>query len=490
VSPVNELVAGRYRVIRPLAAGGLSRVWLAQDTRGGRRVAIKRCAVPGGLTADEQDVLRAWTLREARAFARVRHRAVVRVLDVVPDGDSPWLVMEYVPSRSLRELVDASGPLSPARAAEVGLAVLAGLAAAGRAGVLHLDVKPGNVLIADDGRALLSDFAPAVTERGVGALHRAGIILGSPNYVAPERLFDGVSTARSDLWSLGATLYYAVEGRPPFGRPSTEDTLRALDAGRPDPLRLAGPLAEVLDGLLRRDPAARMTARQVARRLRAVSGRSRLSLAYPARGLVPQPLTGQRRRVAVVAAGLTAAVALAGAAVSADRGGPDEARSGGQPVALGTPAVAARPQYVLPSGYRWWNDDPGGFRVAVPEQWRAGRDRRGALVVTGTDGVTRLRIGAWTGRPADTVTALLAAERATTLPEYQRIRIEPLQPAPDALWEFYYRPAAAQMRGQDRVVTEGGRAYRIEWRAPREDWADRLPVLSVVVDSFRPLPGA
>jgi hypothetical protein len=490
VSPVNELVARRYRVIRPLAAGGLSRVWLAQDTRDGRRVAIKRCAVPGGLTPEEQDVVRAWTLREARAFARVRHPAVVRVLDVVPDpGDSPWLVMEYVPSRSLRELVDASGPLSPARAAEVGLAVLAGLAAAGRAGVLHLDVKPGNVLIADDGRALLSDFAPAVTEQGVGALHRAGIILGSPNYVAPERLFDGVSTARSDLWSLGATLYYAVEGRPPFGRSSTEDTLRALDAGRPDPVRLAGPLAEVLDGLLRRDPAARLTARQVARRLRAVSGRSRMSLGYPPRRLVPRSLSGPRRRVAVVAAGLTAAATLAGAAVTADRGGRDDARPGGQPVALGTPAVAARPPYVLPSGYRWWNDDPGGFRVAVPEQWRAGRDKRGALVVTGIDGVTRLRISTWTGR-ADTVTALIAAERATSLPGYQRIKIEPLPQAPDALWEYTYRPAGATMRGQDRVLTEGGRTYRIEWRAPRADWADRLPVLGVVLDSFRPLPGA
>ncbi len=160
---VGQLVAGRYRVVHPLAAGGMSKVWLARDEMTGDPVAIKRCELPTGLTPDEQDLFRVWTVREARAFAIVGHPNVIRTLDVLPDDDAPWIVMEYVPSRSLQQVIDESGALPPARVAGIGLAVLEGLLAIRRAGLLHLDVKPSNVLIADDGRVVLSDFGPAVT---------------------------------------------------------------------------------------------------------------------------------------------------------------------------------------------------------------------------------------------------------------------------------------------------------------------------------------
>src|SRR5882724_2869454 len=124
---VGDLVAGRYRIVRPLAAGGLGQVWLGVDETLGGAVALKKCALPRGLDAREQELLRSWTLREARAFARVSHPNVVRILDVLPDADEPWIVMEYVPSRTLLEIIEASGPLPPARVAGVGLALLAGL---------------------------------------------------------------------------------------------------------------------------------------------------------------------------------------------------------------------------------------------------------------------------------------------------------------------------------------------------------------------------
>ncbi|MEU4691435.1 serine/threonine-protein kinase [Actinoplanes sp. NPDC023714] len=272
--PVGEVVAGRYRIVRPLANGGMSHVWLASDDRAGvaRQVALKQCTIPDGLAPAQRDVVRQWAFPEARAAARVRHPNVIHTLEVCPDAAGPWIVMEYVPSRSLQEIVESEGALPAARVAEIGLALLAALTAAHDAGVLHLDVKPGNVLIGDDGRVVLTDFGPAVTAAGITALTDAGVVLGSPKYIAPERLFEHSSTVASDLWSLGATLYHAVEGRPPFIRPSTTGVLRALADTEPEPPRQAGLLTPVLTGLLRRDPATRLTPADLEAKLRRAAG--------------------------------------------------------------------------------------------------------------------------------------------------------------------------------------------------------------------------
>ena len=251
-----ELIGGRYRIARPLGSGGLGRVWLAADLRLHLLVAIKKCVMPDGLTRAEQALVRTWMVREARAAARVRHPNVVRILDVLPGDDHPWTVMEYVPSRSLLQVINESGPLPAQEVARIGLALVHALQAAGRAGVRHLDVKPSNVLIADDGRVVLTDFGPAVTDDGIRSLSTAGIVLGSPNYVAPERLVDRVASERADLWSLGATLYHAVEGRPPYRRDTTAAILRAIADGPPDRPHRAGLLTPVLEGLLQRDPAS------------------------------------------------------------------------------------------------------------------------------------------------------------------------------------------------------------------------------------------
>ncbi|NHO84032.1 serine/threonine-protein kinase [Micromonospora sp. CMU55-4] len=261
------VIAGRYRLLDLVGRGGMGQVWRARDEELHREVAVKQVVPPNWLAENERDELRARTLREARTSARLNHPNVVRVYDVVRVEGDPWLVMEYVPSRSLQEIIDTDGPLPPGRAAEIGLAVLAGLRAAHDAGVLHRDVKPANVLLARDGRVLLTDFGLAVFQGGDGAMTRPGLVLGSPQYVAPERAAEGVSSVEADMWSLGATLHAAVEGRSPYARSTAMATLAALATRPPDPAPHAGPLTPVLAGLLRRDPRARLGHHETARLL-------------------------------------------------------------------------------------------------------------------------------------------------------------------------------------------------------------------------------
>ncbi|MFI7220306.1 serine/threonine-protein kinase [Micromonospora maritima] len=265
------VIAGRYRLLELVGRGGMGQVWRARDDELHREVAVKQVVPPNWLAEHERDELRARTLREARTAARLSHPNVVRVYDVVRVQGDPWLIMEYVPSRSLQEIIESDGPLPPRRAAGIGLAVLAGLRAAHDAGVLHRDVKPANVLLARDGRVLLTDFGLAVFEGGDGAMTRPGLVLGSPQYVAPERAAEGASSVEADLWSLGATLHAAVEGRSPYARSTAMATLAALASQPPDPAPHAGPLMPVLVGLLRRDPRNRLGHDETARLLTAAT---------------------------------------------------------------------------------------------------------------------------------------------------------------------------------------------------------------------------
>ncbi|GIF73036.1 serine/threonine protein kinase [Asanoa siamensis] len=237
------LIADRYRLVEPLGQGGMGRVWLARDETLRRDVALKEIVPPAGLTDDERREMRERSMREARAIARLNQVNVVRVFDVLHTGDDPWIVMELVHSRSLHAVLAAEGPLAPARVAEIGLSVLAALRAAHRAGVLHRDVKPANVLLADDGRIVLTDFGLA-TVPGDPTVTRTGMVLGSPAYLAPERAMDGHTGPAADLWSLGATLYAAVEGRSPYARSTSIATpgrpIEVLDTVSPDTGPVAG----------------------------------------------------------------------------------------------------------------------------------------------------------------------------------------------------------------------------------------------------------
>jgi hypothetical protein len=260
-------IADRYRLVTMLGRGGMGAVWKARDELLDRDVAVKEVLLPPELTAGEREVLRQRTLREARTAARLSHPAVVTVFDVVEQDGRPWIVMEFVPSRSLGEVINEDGPLSPERTAEIGLQVLAALRAAHRAGILHRDVKPSNVLLGPDGRVVLTDFGIATLE-GDASITKSGILLGAPAYIAPERARGRPAGPESDLWSLGATLYTAVEGRAPHDKGAPMPTLTAVVTEEPEPARRAGPLLPVLTGLLRKDPAERLGTAEAERLLR------------------------------------------------------------------------------------------------------------------------------------------------------------------------------------------------------------------------------
>lgn len=250
----------------------MGRVWKARDEVLHRDVAIKELVPPPSLTPEERREMRERSLREARAIARLNNINVVRIFDVLRTDGDPWIVMEYVPSKSLQDTLAEDGPVSSAKAIEIGLGVLGALKAAHKAGVMHRDVKPGNVLLGDDGRVVLTDFGLA-TIPGDPNVTRTGMVLGSPAYIAPERARDGTAGPEADLWSLGATLYAAVEGKSPYARPSAIATLAALATEPLPPPKNAGPLKPVLQGLLRKDPAERITAEVAERLLRKAGGK-------------------------------------------------------------------------------------------------------------------------------------------------------------------------------------------------------------------------
>ncbi|MEU7336218.1 serine/threonine-protein kinase [Streptomyces sp. NPDC007074] len=268
-SAPTRVIAGRYSLLSRLGAGGMGTVWRAQDEVLHREVAIKEVRPPVGLS--EAAVERMYTRleREAWAAARVSHPNVVTVYDVAMEEGRPWIVMELVRGQSLADLLDAEGTLTAQRAASIGGEVLAALRAAHEAGVLHRDVKPANVLMAKDGRVILTDFGIAVVE-GNTALTMTGEVVGSPEFLAPERALGKNPGLASDLWSLGVLLYAAVEGISPFRQNTPLSTLRAIVDTELPPTRRAGALAPVIEGLLRKDPDERLGAEQAAQDLRVV----------------------------------------------------------------------------------------------------------------------------------------------------------------------------------------------------------------------------
>lgn len=333
-----RLLAGRYRLVDTIGNGGMGRVWRAHDEVLHRAVAVKE--LTAALYASEPDRARlfARTDAEARAAARINHSAVVTVHDVLDHDQRPWIVMELVEGESLADAVRDRGRVEPREAARIGLWVLRALKAAHSAGVLHRDVKPGNVLLGADGRVLLTDFGIAQLE-GDTTLTRTGEIVGSVDYIAPERVRGEDPGPGSDLWALGATLYTAVEGKSPFRRTTPLTTMQAVvDEDPPDPSG-AGPLAPVISALLRKDPAERPDAAEAER-----------LLAEAAAGRTPDP---EASYAATRHLPQDADATPSGAhARSGNRpGGPDPSRSGhhthpshGAPPAQGTaPGTAQHP---------------------------------------------------------------------------------------------------------------------------------------------------
>ena len=322
-----RVIAGRYNLVESIGRGAMGVVWRARDSLLDRDVAIKEVLLNAAIGDEERENAYKRTMREARTAARLSHRGVVTIYDVAEEDGRPWIIMELVPSRSLDQVLESDGPLPPRRACRIGQQLLAALAAAHAAGVLHRDVKPSNVLIADDPdgeRAVLTDFGIAQFA-GDPRLTQTGMVMGSPGFTAPERIRGGTATPASDLWSLGATLFAAVEGHGPYEeRGGAITTMTAIINEDAPPATSAGSLGPLIAALLHRNPRLRPPAAAAARMFAGV-----LPLLPPA----PPPL---RRTPTLVAApvsgqpgaGATSQDAMPDAAPASADGSGDEPAAG------------------------------------------------------------------------------------------------------------------------------------------------------------------
>ncbi|KQW17634.1 serine/threonine-protein kinase [Streptomyces sp. Root369] len=355
-----RLLAGRYRLGGVLGRGGMGTVWRAEDETLGRTVAVKELRFPSSIDEDEKRRLITRTLREAKAIARIRNTSAVTVYDVVDEDDRPWIVMELVEGKSLAEVIREDGLLEPKRAAEVGLAVLDVLRSAHREGILHRDVKPSNVLISEDGRVVLTDFGIAQVE-GDPSITSTGMLVGAPSYISPERARGHKPGPAADLWSLGGLLYAAVEGAPPYDKGSAIATLTAVMTEPLEEPKNAGPLKDVIYGLLTKDPAQRIDDGRARAMLTAVIHAPEPKPAEPepaadATRVVPLPAQPQERaggeglRGALRSVRKAAGAAATSAAATRTKSGSGTAGSGGGTVpakaseaAPAAPAASASP---------------------------------------------------------------------------------------------------------------------------------------------------
>ena len=340
MSAPDDLIAGRYRLQELVGSGGMGAVWRAWDERLHRTVALKQLPLAPGLSPAEADLANQRAMREARITARLSHPYAVSVYDVVEHEGRPCIVMQFLPSVTLASVLQDVGTLKPVEAIQVGSQVAAALAVAHQAGITHRDVKPGNILVAEDSTALISDFGISHA-LGDATLTSTGLIHGTPAFIAPEVARGGEATFASDVFSLGSTLYAALEGEPPFGRdPNTIALLHKVASGEFPPPQRAGPLTFLLGQMLSPDPAGRPSMKDVATRLERLAAGGDDPEAPP----VPPPPADRRRRsgarvLATIAALVAAAVLATVLWWQYGRPGPVVAQNGESASAMPTPSA-------------------------------------------------------------------------------------------------------------------------------------------------------
>ncbi|MFE1797018.1 protein kinase [Streptomyces sp. NPDC059517] len=526
MSDEGRLVAGRYRLIERIGRGGMGTVWRAEDETLSREIALKRLHAQHHLTDDELATVHERTRREARSAARIAHPNVVVVHDVVDDDGLPCIVMEYVPGTDLGSVLKDGGAVPPAEAARVGLGMVAALRAAHAAGVLHRDVKPGNVLLDAAGRVVLTDFGIAMTT-GTSTLTKTGELVGSVDYIAPERMKGEKPGPATDLWALGATLFQSVEGRPPFRKDTAVETAYAIAVDPLAPMRRAGALEPLIARLLAKDPRERPSADETERALRAVvSGAVPVGpeprsapvdaaaeavtgpVAGPATGQVTGQVTGRatsvgdtlpaagrgnRRRTVVRSA---VAVALAAAAVagglyvmSADHG--DGTRDSAVSPSPGESPTGSRPPAV-PEGLHLVEEKELGASFPVPDGWRRDDANATAEQVTYTDESALVGLTINTVNPAgdnpETHFENIEANTKLNYDTYRKLRMlrTTFRGRPAAVWEFTFEGRVRAFRAIDfGFGEEGGTEYDIYLSAPEARWDTHRPVFDKVKAGFR-----
>jgi eukaryotic-like serine/threonine-protein kinase len=540
----DRTLAGRYLLGERLGRGGMGTVWRARDLTLDREVAVKELSV-GHLAEEDLQVVRSRMKQEARAAARIRHPGVITVHDVLEQDGKPWIVMELVSGRSLAERIEQDGPLSPAEAAGIGAQVLAALRQGHRAGVIHRDVKPANVLLEHGtGRVVLTDFGIATFE-GDSALTRPGDVIGSPDYLAPEQVQSTRPGPASDLWGLGATLYTAVEGQSPFRRDSPLSTLAAVvSEPLPEPAH-AGALTPLLRALLAKQPEDRPDAAE------AIAVLERLATGdapAPAHGAAPgdaeQPTEAgtrptrptqrfapsdqpteqraeqpteqrtaatppppaehrghrrrQRSRAWPVACGLAAVLAVCGIAFEVGhRGTGHAAADGGASGAASAhrTATSAPSAPAPPPGYTL-RRDPAGFSFPLPttgRPWVRSADGLSAIRYTPDGEDHLLTFGVTPGQGITPVqhAEQMAKEVVATSRTYRLVSLDTdtIKGWPGARWEFTFSQtidgALQQRHAIEQFYKDGtGTEYAVYLACPESDWSTGYSWFLQVVQGF------
>ncbi|AOR32801.1 serine/threonine protein phosphatase [Streptomyces fodineus] len=498
VSDLGRLVAGRYLLVERVGSGGMGTVWRAEDKLLGRHVAVKKLRIPPHLHDDEVHKLHERSRREARSAARITHPNVIVVHDVVDDEGLPCIVMEYIPSLTLSDVLKRDGALPPEEAARIGRAMAAALRAAHDAGVLHRDVKPANVLLGKDGRIVLTDFGIAM-ESGTSSLTKSGELIGSIRYLAPERLRSGNAGPgpAGDLWALGATLYQAVEGRHPFCRDTPIEIAYAIATEPYEPLRSAGDLAPVIEGLLVKEPDQRMDVHEVERRLADVTGTRTAPVDQPTRSdhsgdLVPAGRKGDGRRRRAVLRSLVAvalAACVAGGALWWLKGAGTHTPGAG----ASTPAPSTGPTLPpLPAGYHLAKEDSGyGFSVPVRDGWKSKAMPGGEVAYIDPSGLVGLRVNVVRFAGTDPLRHWRDDEEAQTRrdnPGYERVRMDAttFRGRPAGYWEFTFDGRARKYRAAELAFAGAdGTQYTVYLSAPDTQWHTYRPVFDTAAAGIR-----
>ena len=512
-------------------------VWHAHDTLLKRDVAVKEVAIPRAVGVEERDGIRKRVLREARAAAALNHGNAVTVFDVIEEDGKAFIVMECIAGRTLDDLVKKEGPLSDRQAIDIAEDVLSALEVAHRAGIVHRDVKPANVMITNDGRTKLADFGIA-SVKDDPKITASGLILGSPSYMAPEQATHGSSGPEADLWGLGATLYFALEGVPPFERSGPIPTLTAVVGDEPRPMESSSELRSVVQALLSKDPRRRATASDVRAMLasartgaaapppstadqsppstirlgdtppetKAVTHVDPVPTPTPAPGAIPAPArrdSGGKPWAWVLGVGALALVALLAVMFFAGRnetGGGDESRreqsrnaaapdadedassSDTEDAALGESSA------VVPEDWVTYEDPDIGYQIAHPPDWDVSvRDAQNTFL-SGPGGEF-LQIG-WRSPPdeAGPVGAWEDYEPsfAARQGDYQRITIEPttFKGMDAAWWEMTYEGLHAVNLG---FITPDGRyGMALFFNTPEQDWDASQELFEQLRAGFQP----
>ncbi|MEU4225744.1 serine/threonine-protein kinase [Nonomuraea sp. NPDC026600] len=508
VSDSNRLVAKRYQLLRELGRGGMGVVWEGRDTLLNRQIAVKEVLLPAGLPRADQERQLLRTAREARMAARLNHPSVVAIYDVVEEDGRPWIIMELVRYPSVEEVVATSGALPVRQAADVGRQVLSALRAAHAEGILHRDVKPSNILLTDDGRAVLTDFGIATAE-GDASLTQTGMVTGSPSFLAPERVRAAESGPASDLWSLGATLYATLVGRSPFERGDPMATLNALLSDEPDYRRIPPIMHPALQGLLRKEPHERVNAEQADALLAAV-----VAAKQPNNDRVvvePKQRRGGGRTLVAVAAAAALVVGGGGFAFFKLSG----AAEGAPVVTQSAVAVSAAPSTTPPGAEASETPTP----TPTPTRTRVVATVR---AWTSPDGWSIMRPVGWKGARKEAYTEWTRRDQAAHLGvEAVYVNLDPNQLVRDSQetfkqnatdlqilrrravthqgtkaveWEFTYTAGATgdapwstqgtRYHEMQRAVAIGDTAYILSWTATEAQWKRDQGLMRQVIASF------